>query len=366
VRQRGTVRERAGKNKFLFAALLAAASLGAAVAAGQGFEKPAIHIEDDCAEFAAAADGKIVYSVPHQKHVKKIEYRHDDIWVAEPNGSRKRVLDADKFAPAPPANNFVVDSFSWSPDSKRFVAEIHTETLSEDPEAPPNAIKAAALFDQDGNLIRVAGSKDGYIDNATSATWLADGQTVVYLANGGPWDIMRVRPSDGQTTRLYDGHSFEAVAWDAARNQAFVISDDLSVTRRRFLVRLDLVNETIGEVARVDRFEGSMSVSPSARKIGFFEDGDTIRVIDTATPGKLIEVHAGLGRFEWGAGENRVLLKRGPPEKSGDLVWVGIYDGNFTPILHGLDFHDFQIEPNGRFLVVSQVGRRELMVYPIG
>lgn len=331
----------------------------------QGLEKPLFRVDDDCSQFAAAADEKIVYAVPHRKHIKKLEFVHTDLWVAEPNGSKKRILDDDKFTPAPPAINFVVDSLSWSPDSKRIAAEIRTEEMSPDPDAPPNAIKAVALFSEGGDQIRVAGTKDGYLEGGVSPAWLADGQTLVYLTPGPPYQIMRMDPSKGNATEIFEGHSFDAVAWDAAHNQAFVISEDLSVTRRRFLIRVDLLHETIAEIARVDDFQGSLAVSPSAQKVAFFSDGDTIRVVDVANPRKMTEVNAGFGKIQWPADERRVLLKRGPPDRSGDLVWVGIYDGNFTPILHDLEFHDFQIEPTGKALVVAQVGVRNLLVYPL-
>jgi hypothetical protein len=362
-------REGSGEGRVsVFSALAAAAIIVTIVAAGapaQGVDKPLFRVDDDCSQFAVAPDGKIVYAVPHRKHIKKLEFVHTDLWVAEPNGSKRRILDDDKFTPSPPAINFVVDSLSWSPDSKRIAAEIRTEEMSPDPDAPPNAIKAVALFDADGQQIRVAGTKNGFLEGGNSPMWLADGQTLVYLSAGPPYQILRMKPADGQATTLFEGHYFDAVAWDAARNQAFVISPDLSVTRRRFLIRLDLLHETIAEIARVDDFEGSMALSPSAQKVGFFADGDTIRVVDLKSPNKMIEVHAGLGKFQWAADERRVLLKRGPADRSGDLVWVGIYDDSFTPILHDLEFHDFQIEPNGKTLVVAQVGIRNLMVYPI-
>lgn len=352
----------------MFCALAAGAFVVTIIVGGalaQGLEKPLFRVDDDCSPFAAAPDGKIVYAVAHRKHIKKLEFVHTDLWVAEPNGSKKRILDDDKFTPAPPATNFVVDSLSWSPDSKRIAAEIRTEEMSPDPDAPPNAIKAVALFDADGQQIRVAGTKNGFLEGANSPMWLADGQTLVYLTPGPPFQILRMRPADGQAATLFEGHYFDAVVWDAARNQAFVISPDLSVTRRRFLIRVDLLRETIAEIARVDNFEGAMAVSPSAQKVAFFSDGDTIRVVDLANPRKLIEINAGFGKIQWAADEQRVLLKRGPADRSGDLVWVGINNDNFTPILHDLEFHDFQIEPNGKTLVVAQVGIRNLMVYSL-
>jgi hypothetical protein len=44
---------------------------------------------------------------------------------------------------------------------------------------------------------------------------------------------------------------------------------------------------------------------------------------------------------------------------------VGIYDGTFKSVLHGLEFHDFEIAPDGRTLAVTDPGKRILKVYPL-
>ena len=63
---------------------------------------------------------------------------------------------------------------------------------------------------------------------------------------------------------------------------------------------------------------------------------------------------------------NRVLgCKRGPANQSNDLVWVRLDDGNFSPILHDLIYHDFHIAPDGNSLGVIDVGKGNLQVYPL-
>jgi hypothetical protein len=225
--------------------------------------------------------------------------------------------------------------------------------------------KAVALFDDDGNEIKVAGSKDRFIQNAVDATWLADGQSVVYLSLGPPYTITRVRPADGQTTPLFAGHTFDTVIWDAPRNRAFAVSSNLSLRGRLTILELDLLRESVTEIATIDNYNGSLAVSKSGKKIGFFEDGDTIEVIDVDNPSKRVKVNAGLGVFQWGSDDRRVLLKRGPPDESNDLVWVGLYDDSFTPALHDLAFHNFQIAPDGRSLTVTVPGKRVLKVYSL-
>jgi hypothetical protein len=42
---------------------------------------------------------------------------------------------------------------------------------------------------------------------------------------------------------------------------------------------------------------------------------------------------------------------------------VGLYDGQFEPLLHDLEFHDYQISPDGRSVAVTEPGKRALLVY---
>ena len=347
-------------------------------------ETPKFVVNEDCQVFDIAADGSIVYSVPRMKRIKRLVIERDDIGIATPSGQTRRIVDADKFMPIPPAAGYEVNSLSWSPDGHRIAvsmtlqkppAEYEEDQKNQKKEKDENRDsnislaalpggKAIVLFDDDGHEIQVAGSKTRFIENATSAAWLADGATIVYLA-GTPSQVVRVRPADGQITILFQGHSFDAIAWDARRNRAFAVGRNLSLTGQLALVELDLVRETVTEIARLENYQSALSVSPSGKKVGFFENGDTIEVIDTANPSKAVRVRAGMGRFEWSRDENRLLLKRGPEDRSNDLVWIGLHDGTFTPMLHGLTFHDFQIAPSGESLGVTVPGKRVLKVYAL-
>jgi hypothetical protein len=368
---------------FVLILLLAAAvilSLGALRADAQG--NPKLVIEEDCQAFDISAHNEIVFAVPKLKRIKKLIIERDEIDVATGPGKGKRLVDVDKFMPADPPSGYVVNTLAWAPDAKHIAASItmqepppdyhpHVKKKGEEDRSDDSDVfsvggqKAVALFDGDGKEIKVAGSKDRFIQNATNATWLADGQTVVYLSLAPPYTITRVRPSDGQTTALFEGHTFDTVIWDASRNRAFAVSSNLSLRGRLTILALDLVHEAVTELATIDNYNGSLSVSKSGKNIGFFEDGDTIEVIDVNNPSKRIKVNAGLGRFEWGNDDDRVLLKRGPIEESNELVWVGINDDSFTPVLHDLEFHDFRIAPDGSSLAVTVPGKRGLKVFPL-
>jgi dipeptidyl aminopeptidase/acylaminoacyl peptidase len=372
-----------------FPSLLAAVAVGAVLflysPALRAQDNPKLVIDEDCQAFDIAPNNAIVYAVPRIKRIKKLIIERDDISIATDRGQTKRIVEADKFMPIPPPAGYVVNSLVWSPDGQRIAVNM---TLQQPPpgyeatsgknknkdkeedrqeDAPTVSVgggKAIALLDADGREIRVAGSQTRFIENAASAAWLADGVTVVYLT-GAPFEIARVRPSDGKTSTLFEGHGFNAVVWDASRNRAFAIGENLSVRGGLVLVALDLVRETVTQIAQIENYQGALSLSPSGKKIAFFENGDTIEVIDIANPSKPLRVRAGFGIFQWSRDERRVLLKRGPEERSNILVWVGLYDGSFVPALHDLVFHAFDIAPDGESLAITEPGKRVLKVYPL-
>jgi WD40-like Beta Propeller Repeat len=327
-------------------------------------ERPLAIINEDCRTFAIAADNRIVYAVPRLKRIKKIVIERDEIWIASPNGKQDRIVDVDKFMPVPPPSTYMVDSLAWSPDGKRIAMNMTTQNPGSEKE-PASGGKAVALLDDQGNEIKVNGSQTRFIQNATSATWLADGVNVVYLTGAGPYQIQRVNPSRGGPAALFEGRTFNAVAWDAARNRAFAVSENLSVYGHEALMQLDLLHETVKEIARVDGYQGELSVSPSGKKVAYFTDGDAIEVLDLANPVNRVQMRMGIGRFAWGPSERRVLLKRGPDDQSGDLVWVGLYDGSFTPALYGVSYHAFAIAPDGSSVAVTEPGKNVLRVYPL-
>lgn len=370
------------RSSLLLAAVAAAAILFVGARPLADPDNPKLVIDDDCQAFDIAANNWIVFAVPKLKRIKKLIIERDEIDVATGPGKGKRLVDVDKFMPPEPPSGYVVNTLAWAPDGKHVAASItmqepppgyhpHIKKKGEEDRSDDSDVfsvggrKAVALFDGDGNEVKVAGSKDRFIQDATNATWLAGGQTVVYLSLATPYTITRVNPSTGESKVLFEGHTFDTVIWDASRNRAFAVSSNLSLRGRPTILALDLVHESVTELATIDNYNGSLAVSKSGKKIGFFEDGDTIEVIDIDNPSKRIKVNAGLGRFEWGNDDDRVLLKRGPLDESNDLVWVGLHDDSFTPVLHDLEFHEFRIAPDGQSLAVTIPGKRVLKVFPL-
>lgn len=351
-------------------------------------EAPSVTIQNDCTAFAIAPDNTLAFAVARTKRFDKILIERDEVWVAGPRGKAHMILDPDKFMPVPPPTTYVVQSMNWSPDSEKLSLSMLTKTYPwapkvkgkkkgdlddddidntyDDNNTGPSASSsgnAIALLDQDGHEIKVALSKTRFIEGGVSGTWLADGKTFVYL--NGSSQMTRVVPGDGRTSQLFDGKRFEGVAWDAARNRAFAVGEGLTPQRGPAIVQLGLLDETISVIAHIDDYKSSLTVSPLGDAIGYYSDGDTIEVRKLANPTKVQSLHTGPGRFEFDRNADRILLKRGSAENSNDLVWVRLNDGNFSPILHDLIYHDFHIAPDGMSLGVEDVGRGTLRIYPL-
>ena len=348
-------------------------------------DAPKLVIDEDCQAFDISANNAIVYAVPRIKRVKRLLIERDDISIAE-GGRIKRIVEAEKFMPFPPPAGYSVDSLAWSPDGTHIAVnmtlqkappgydqktekkkgELGDEEEQDDkPIASATGARAILLLDDDGREIKVAGLKTRFIEDRVHGAWLADNATVVYQTGGGPYSIARVRPADGAETTLFEGHTFNTIVWDATRNRAFAIGENLGLRRGLTLVQLDLLRETVTEIAHVEKYQGELNLSPSGAKIGYFEDGDYVDVIDVANPAKIQRVRTGYGRFEWGRDEQHIVLKRAPADRSNILLWVGLRDGSFSSILHGLVYHDFHVFPDGKTIAVTEPGKRTLKIYPL-
>jgi hypothetical protein len=370
--------------RFAAYALFLAVLIAGAEAFAQ--ETPSATIDQDCSQFAIAPDNTVAYSVSRIKDFQKIMIERDELWLTSPGGKPRKIIDPDKFMPTPPPSTYIVQAISWSPDSQRLALAMLTKKYpwtpkvkgkkkgqlddddidnTYDDNAPAPAESGSgnvmALVDLSGGEIKVSGSKTRFIEGAISGTWLADGKTFVY--ENGSSQIIRVTPEDGKSATLYEQQHFEAIAWDAPRDRAFAVGE--GITGRMTLFELGLLQENVREVARLDGYKGSLTVSHAGTAVGYFRDGDTIEVRGLRDASKTKTVLTGPGRFEFSGDDSRILMKRGPLDKSNDLVWVRLSDGDFAPILHDLVYHDFHIAPDGRSVGVVDVGRGLLRIYPL-
>ena len=63
----------------------------------QDIDKPLQNIDEEVTAFSFAPDGRIVYGVRRNFKTKKYDLEHDDIWLMEPGGKKRRLLEGAKF-----------------------------------------------------------------------------------------------------------------------------------------------------------------------------------------------------------------------------------------------------------------------------
>src|SRR5450759_5590496 len=81
----------------------------------QAQEKFSFRIDDEVTRFAFSADGRIAYAVRHVFSEKKIQLQRDDIWIAERDGKKRRILQAEKFVRRTGPFSYLVRALRWSP-----------------------------------------------------------------------------------------------------------------------------------------------------------------------------------------------------------------------------------------------------------
>ena len=347
----------------------------------QDLDKPLQNIDDEITAFSFAPDGRIVYSVRRNIKTKKYDLQHDDIWIQEVNGKRRRLLQGDKFNRGDQLFSYIGDALRWSPNGRLILAQLFTTTVVDESGRTEDSFMTLALEDN-GKEIRL-GKGESTIQDCFDATWLQDNATIVYLTEAvKPRMLFSFRYSNittGPAGLAFEGRTFLDSDRISGTNAAIAVERNHALTGPPRLQRLDLLAQDDKEVATLDGYEGGLSVSPSGEKVAYFIDRETLEVRNLAVPDHFVRLRVGLGVFRWAHDENRILLKRATERKSGDIVWitiptllpqppgkeVPILQPTPQPILHGLTIRDFAISPNGRFLGVVLPGKRNLMVFPL-
>jgi hypothetical protein len=351
-------------------------------ARAQDLDKPLQSIDEEITSFAYAPDGRIAYSVYHHLRTKLYDLEHDDIWLQDSNGKRRRLLQGEKFNRGNQPFSYIVDGLRWSPNGRQILANLLTTTVVDDSGKTQDSFMTLVLEDS-GKEIRIAGG-DSVIPDASNAFWLPDNATIVYLAEALKprvlYSIRSTRLATGSLPSFYEGRTFLDVAWIHAMKFAIAIEQDHSRTGPPRLQRLELSSEDGDqELATLDHYQGGLSVSPSGKKVAYFIDKEILEVRDLASPNHVARARVGLGVLQWFPGESRILLKRSLERKSGDLVWMdlpplaapspghdlAVSEPQAISILHGLSFRDFAISPDGRSLAVVAPGKRNLLVFPL-
>jgi len=365
----------------LACAVIGCCSLPAVRAQSPDLGKPLLNIDDDISAFAFAPDGRIVYSARRNFHTKQYDFEHDDIWLQDTGGKRRRLLEGQKFERGGTPFSYTIDSFRWSPNGHLILAQLFTTSVVDERGTTQDSMMTLAMEDN-GKEIRL-GATDSLLKDASDASSLVDNATIVFLTEIVKprvlFSFKYVNITAGPTGPVFEGRTFLDSYPIPRSNVAIAVERDRNLTGPPRLQRLELLAQDDRELATLDGYEGGISVSPSAKKVAYYIDKEVLEVRDLTDPRKIARLRVGFGTFQWSPDETRILLKRAPEKKSGDLVWIEIpplaahtakdtdppvTQPAFTPILHDLMFRDFAITPDGKLAVIA-IGKRNLLVFPL-
>jgi len=346
-----------------------------------GFEKPLQTIDEDISAFAFGTDGRIVYSVRHNVKTKLYDLQHDDIWMLETNGKKRRLLQGDKFKYGNTPFSYAVDSFQWSPNARFILARLFVTTVIDESGKTQDSYMTVVL-DENGKEVRINGG-DNVIRDSANAFWLKDNATIVHMTEAvkprALYSFQYTNVSTGPAGPAFEGRTFLDADAIPGTNVAIAVEQDRGQTGPPRLLRLDLLAQDDKELATLQDFAGGISISPSGKKVAYYVDKEVLEIRDLSSPHRVARVRAGLGVFHWAPDERRVLLKRAVEKKTGELVWIDIPELSETsdgkeialaqpdpqPILREMGFRDFAISGDGKLLGVIGVGKHSLSVFPL-
>ena len=350
-------------------------------ARAQNLDKPLQNIDDEITAFRFAPDGRIVYSVRRTIKTKKYDLQHDDIWLMEANGKRRRLLQGDKFKIGTQPFSYAVDTFQWSPDGRKILAQLFTTSVVDESGRTQDSVMTLALEDS-GKEIHFA-KDESTIPDCFNATWLRDNSTIVYLTEAlKPRILFSFRYfniATGPAGPAFEGRTFLDSAPIPGTNSAIAVERDRAMSGPPRLQRLELLAQDATEIATLDGYAGGLSISPDGTKVAYFIDREVLEVRDLAAPDHFVRLRVGLGVYYWTPDGNRILLKRAPERKSADIVWIAIpplpaqqpgrdipvLEPTPQPIFHDLAFREFAISPDGRLLAIVLPGKRNLEIFPL-
>jgi dipeptidyl aminopeptidase/acylaminoacyl peptidase len=366
----------------LFVVVVFAATSGLASLRAQELDKPVQNIDEDITAFGYAPDGRIAYAVNRPFKTKQYDLEHDDIWIQDAGGKRRRIFIGEKFQRGAAPFTYSVNSFRWSPNGHLLLAELFTTTVDETGKTVDSTM--TLVLDENGKEVHL-GAGDNVIKDAADASWLIDNATIIYLSEVLKPKILfsfhYVNRTGGPPGPVFEGRTFLDFVPVLGSNVGLAVERDRNLSGPPRLQRLELLAQDDHELATLDGYDGGLSLSPSGTKIAYYIDREVLEIRDLTNSTRTARVRAGYGVFRWAPDESRFLLKRSVEKKSGDLVWIDlpsltarsgadkepppVAQPTPIPLFHGLTFREFAISPDGRSLAVIAPGRRNLAVYPL-
>src|SRR5258708_1793114 len=121
----------------------------------QNLDKPLQSIDEEITAFAYAPDGRIVYSVYRKLKTKVYDaLEHDDIWIQDASGKRRRLLEGQKYTRGDQSFSYLIDSFRWSPNGHFILAQLLTTSVLDDSGKTEDSYQTL-LLDDSGKEIRI-------------------------------------------------------------------------------------------------------------------------------------------------------------------------------------------------------------------
>ena len=348
----------------------------------QDLEKPLQSIDEEVTAFSFAPDGRLAFSTYHHIKTKLYDLEHDDIWIQDPGGKRRRLLEGQKYTRGNTVFSYLVDSLRWSPNSHYLLVQLLVTTV-EDPDSGKGTDSyQTLLFDDSGREVRIA-KGDSFISGAANAAFLPDNNTIAYLSEAVRtlplFSMKATRLTTGSFPSPHEGRTFRDVAWLPGMNFAVAVEQDRSLSGPPRLQYLDVLSDSDKELATLDGFEGGLSVSPDRSKVAYFIDREVLEIRGLSNPNLVARMRIGLGIYRWTADGSRIFLKRSIEKKSADVVWypvpalapvvrdkeIPVSQPTPVSVFHGISFREFSLSPDGRFLAVVVPGKRNLLIFPL-
>ncbi len=371
---------RAPASSFVLALLVLVCLIPcSAVVKAQNLDKPVMNVDEEVTAFAYAPDGRIVFSVRRMFKTKKYDLQRDDIFIAESNGKRRRILEGQKFTHGDKPFTYQVESFTWSPNGHIVAVQLFTTTVDPEDEHHDDA-RALLLLDDQGRELHPRGN-DPLVTEAEQPIWLRDNGTLVYLteeiSTRELFSMHYLYMSSGPETKVFEGRTFAAAMRIPGSNSAIAIERDRNMEGPPRMQRLELLQEEDKELATLDGYFGGLSISPSGTKAAYFLDREVLEIRDLEKPGRVARMRVGLGVVQWNAEETQIYVKRTVEKKSADLVSFRVpglaefRKGQVVPVLepeprqllHGLAIREYGLSADGRYLAVVLPGKRNLQVF---
>ena len=346
----------------------------------QEMNKPVTTVDEEVTAFAYALDGRIAYSVRHMYKAKKYDLERDDIFMLDTSGKKKKIFSGEKFSTGDKPVTYLIESFTWSPNSKILAVQMDTITVDIE-DGHTEEARALLFIDDSGRELRPAGK--GVLLEAENPVWLRDNATVVYMKEEvtprALFSMQYMNIYSGPAGKAFEGRTFAAASRISGTNSAIAVERDRNMDGPPRMQLLELLAQDDKEVTTLDAYAGGLSLSPSGTYAAYYLDNEVLEIRDLSAPKRITRMRIGLGVLQWSADETKIYLKRTVEKKSADLVMftiphlvayanrVEVPIGEPTPefLLHGLTIREYAVSPDGRFIGIVLPGKRNLQIFSL-